>query len=74
MSIIKIKPKSTAEIEAEESARVKADLAAIDLASIRSMREYIASRADAPKELKDLEAAAAQVRFVLGARPGRAAR
>ena len=61
-------PPTPEQIEAAESARVKADLAAIDLASIRLMREYIASRADAPKELKDLEAAAAQIRFVLGAR------
>ena len=61
-------PPTPEQIEAEESAKVKADLAAIDLASICSMREYIASRADAPKELKDLEAAAAQIRFVRGAR------
>lgn len=43
----------------EESAKVKIELSALDLASIPLLRTYIAAQADAPQELKDLEAAAA---------------
>ncbi len=47
---------------AEEAARVeatiKAKLREIDISSIRSLREYVASKADAPQYLKDYEAAA----------------
>jgi hypothetical protein len=43
-------------IQAIENA--KADLLNIDFASIRAIREYIASKADAPKILKDREEAA----------------
>lgn len=46
-------------LAAEESAKAKAELAAIDLASIPLLRAYIASKADAPQELNDLESAAA---------------
>lgn len=42
----------------EESAKVKIELSALDLASIPLIRTYIASKADAPQALKDLEAAA----------------
>lgn len=44
---------------------VKGDLAAIDLNSIRAIREYIASKADAPQILKDRETLAAQLRAKL---------
>lgn len=59
MAIIKIKPKTPTEIEAEESAQAKRELAAIDFSSIPLLRAYIAAKADAPQELKALEAAAA---------------
>ncbi len=49
-------------LAAEEAARVeatiKAKLREIDISSIRSLREYVASKADAPQYLKDYEAAA----------------
>ena len=41
---------------------VDAELREIDLASIRSMREYIAALPDAPQPIKDHEAAAAAKR------------
>lgn len=46
------------QIEQEARNKAKASLEAIDRASIRSIREYIASRPDAPQILKDREAAA----------------
>lgn len=52
-------PKTQAEIDAEESDKAKAELSALDLASIPMLRAYIAAKADAPQELKALEAAAA---------------
>jgi len=55
-------PKTQAEIDAEESAAAKAELAALDLASIRDMRAYIAAKPDAPQTLKDREAAAVLAR------------
>lgn len=55
-------PKTQAELDAEQSAAALAELREIDLASIRSMREYIASKADAPQYLKDKEAAAIAAR------------
>lgn len=54
--------KSQAEIDAEASTVAKAALKAIDLASIRAIREYIVSHPDAPQLLKDREAAAAAQR------------
>lgn len=52
-----------AQVRAEQAAQaVKDKLAAIDIASIRSLREYIAAKSDAPKELKDKEAEAAKER------------
>lgn len=45
-------PVKVAEIVAEEA---KKKLAEIDLASIRSIREYVAAKADAPQFIKDYE-------------------
>lgn len=47
-----------AEAETIATAMAKAALTEIDLSSVRSIREYIASKADAPQLLKDLEATA----------------
>lgn len=55
--LIRNQPKTQADLDAEESAKSKAELAALDLASIPMLRAYIASKADAPQELKDLESA-----------------
>lgn len=44
--------------QSEINAQAKANLASIDLASIRALREYIAAKPDAPQILKDKEAAA----------------
>lgn len=55
-------PKTQAELDAEESAAAKRELAALDLASIRDIREYIAAKPDAPQTLKDREAQAVQAR------------
>ena len=57
--------KTPEEIAAEEQAAVKAKLMEIDLTSIRSIREYIAAKADAPQILKDREAAAVAERAKL---------
>lgn len=53
---------TAAEILAAENAAVKAELAALDAASIRSMREWIAAQPTAPQILKDKEAAAVAAR------------
>jgi len=55
-------PKTPADLEAEDSAAARRELAALDLASIRDIRAYIAGKADAPQTLKDREAAAALAR------------
>lgn len=48
-----------AQVRAEQAAQaIKDKLAAIDIASVRAIREYIAAKPDAPKELKDREAEA----------------
>lgn len=57
--------KTPEEIAAEEQAAIKAKLVEIDIASIRSIREYIAAKADAPRILKDREAAAVAERAKL---------
>jgi hypothetical protein len=62
MELLVPPPKTQAETDAEDSAAAKAELAALDLASIRSIREYIAAKPDAPQILKDKEAAAALAR------------
>lgn len=43
---------------AATNAAIAAELTALDLASIRSLREYVAARADAPQFIKDKESAA----------------
>lgn len=48
-------------LEAANNA-AKSELLAIDAASIRAMREYIASKQDAPQILKDRETAAQAAR------------
>ena len=59
------KQQSQAEIDAIAAAAAKAELLAIDVASVRALREYIASKADAPQILKDKEAAAIAARAKL---------
>lgn len=44
---------------------VKAKLREIDLASIRSLREYVASQLDSPKIIKDMESEATAARSKL---------
>jgi len=53
---------SQAELDAIESVKAIEELKTIDLASIRSIREYIASQQDAPQVLKDRETAAINLR------------
>ena len=53
------------ELEAQKAMQVKAELIDVDLASVRAIREYIASKADAPQILKDRETLAAQLRVKL---------
>jgi hypothetical protein len=60
-----VKPHPTAELLAKAKAAARAELIAIDLASIRSMREWIAAQATAPQILKDREAAAVVARSKL---------
>ncbi|MHB1430383.1 MAG: hypothetical protein ACYCVW_17000 [Rhodocyclaceae bacterium] len=55
-------PKTQAELDAEDSAAAKRELAALDLASIRDIRAYIAAKPDAPQTLKDREALAVAAR------------
>jgi hypothetical protein len=50
-------PKTQAELDAEQSAIAKAALREIDIASIRSMREWIAAQPTAPAVLKNHELA-----------------
>jgi hypothetical protein len=61
-----VDPNKAAILAAEETAKkvneAKQALAAIDIKSIRSIREYIAAKEDAPKYLKDYEAEAVTVR------------
>lgn len=42
----------------QQKAAALAELNALDLSSIRALREYVASRPDAPQFIKDKEAAA----------------
>lgn len=51
-----------ARVDREASDKAKAELTAIDLASIRSIREYIAAKPDAPTFLKTQEALAVTAR------------
>lgn len=52
-------------LAAAEKAAAIVELNAIDASSIRAIREYIASKADAPQILKDKEAAAVSARLKL---------
>lgn len=51
-----------AEIDAAANAAILRELVTLDLGSIRSIREYIAAKPDAPQILRDKEAAAAAAR------------
>lgn len=62
---IRSEPMTQAEIDYPATVKAKNDLAEIDLKSIRSLREYVASLQDAPKFIKDFEAEAATVRAKL---------
>lgn len=42
----------------QDNARIRAELAALDILSIRGLREYVAAQANAPQIIKDREAAA----------------
>ena len=55
-------PLTAQELDAEFNMQVDAELREIDLQSIRSLREYIASKPDAPQWLKDQEDAATVTR------------
>ena len=54
--------KTQAEIDAEASEAEKRELIALDLASIRDLRAWVAAQATAPQTLKDREAAAVAAR------------
>lgn len=56
---------SDAELTAQKNELLRAELAAIDAASVRALREYVASKADAPQILKDRETAAQAARAKL---------
>lgn len=58
-------PDTAAETTAKTRADAIRELAAIDLASIRSMREWIVAQASAPQIIKDHSAAAAAARAKL---------
>lgn len=53
------------QVKADQNAATLAELMVIDAASVRAMREYIASKADAPQNVKDREAAAVAARAKL---------
>lgn len=55
-------PLTQAQIDQQASDKAKADLIALDLASIRAIREYIVSKVDAPQALKDKDALAVAAR------------
>ncbi|PPC95244.1 MAG: hypothetical protein CTY33_00370 [Methylotenera sp.] len=59
---LNIQPLPTKE---QENAPIITKLAEIDIKSIRAIREYIASKADAPQFTKDLDAQAAAERAKL---------
>lgn len=67
---VKPRPPKTAEELADEADRAaRAELARIDLASIRSIREYIAAKPDAPAILKQHEQAAQAERAKVQPKP-----
>lgn len=49
-------PKSQAELNRINNAAIQVELAALDLASLRGIREWVASQPTAPQRLKDTEA------------------
>jgi len=51
-----------AEVKQREKDKAQADLAALDLKSIRSLREYIAAKPDAPAFIKQYDTDAAVLR------------
>lgn len=51
-------PKTQAELNAEQSAVARQKLAALDLASIRTIREWVVLQPSAPQSIKDQNAAA----------------
>ena len=53
---------SAAQVKQAEQAKARVDLEALDRASIRDMREYIAAKVDAPILLKERELAAIALR------------
>lgn len=54
-----------AETATEAKLKVRDDLLALDLKSIRALREYVATQVDAPKFVKDHEAMAIELRSQL---------
>lgn len=63
---VKAKPApSAAELQAIENERTKAALLEVDLASIRSIREWVAAQPTAPQILKDRESLAVTERAKL---------
>jgi hypothetical protein len=62
-SDLEILRQPTAEqLAAAEKAKALAELSAIDLGSIRALREYVAAQPNAPQYIKDKEAAAQTAR------------
>lgn len=55
-------PKTPEQLAAEKDVEARRRLAEIDLASIRAIRAHLASKPDAPAELKTLEAEATELR------------
>ena len=53
------------ELDFQAKEKIKNDLMVLDQQTIRAMREYIASKADAPQILKDRETLAEQLRAKL---------
>ena len=64
-SFIDLSKPTLREIELKQNAELINQLNGLDMATIRAMREYIASKADAPQILKDRETLAAQLRAKL---------
>ncbi|MDD2932746.1 MAG: hypothetical protein PHO76_02565 [Methylotenera sp.] len=56
---------TAAQLAENAKAQALAELATIDASSVRALREYIASKADAPQWLKDKDAAAVLARSKL---------
>ena len=61
-TVLPVEVPTPAQVDAAASNAAKAELASIDLQSIRLIREYIAAKADAPAALKIQEAQAVMAR------------